>query len=90
LMRDLAAFSRSKRMSARKLKLRLKTTTFTHFHAVLPGLETREIGPVRTPPLDCAAPPPHQAQGRRSSGTRLKGPGVSFPALKRWAILCRP
>jgi hypothetical protein len=29
-------------MSGRKLKLLLKTTTFTHFHVVLPGLEHRE------------------------------------------------
>jgi len=66
-------------MSARKLKLRLETTTFTHFQVILPGLEhretraTREIGPVRTPPLDCAAPPPHQAQDRRLSGTPAEG-----------------
>ena len=86
-------------MSARKLKLRLETTTFTHFQVILPGLEhretraTREIGPVRTPPLDCAAPPLQQAQGRRLSGPRLKGLGdccCAFPALKGWAILCRP
>jgi hypothetical protein len=30
-------------MSARKLKLRLKTTIFTHCHVILPGLEHREI-----------------------------------------------
>ena len=29
-------------MSARKLKLRLKGTTFTYFHVILPGLEHRE------------------------------------------------
>jgi len=29
-------------MSARKRKLGLKATTFTHFHVILPGLETRE------------------------------------------------
>ncbi|MGO9304832.1 MAG: hypothetical protein ACLP3R_14260, partial [Candidatus Korobacteraceae bacterium] len=28
-------------MSAGKLKLRLKTATFTHFHVILPGLEHR-------------------------------------------------
>ena len=69
-------------MSARKLKLRLKTTTFTHFHAVLPGLETREIGPVRTPPLDCAAPPPHQAQDRRLSGTPAEGARSLVPSVE--------
>ncbi len=30
-------------MSAGRLKLLLKTTTFAHFHVVLPGLEHREI-----------------------------------------------
>ena len=29
-------------MSARKLTLRLKGTTFTYFHVILPVLETRE------------------------------------------------
>ena len=29
-------------MSARKLKLGLKATTFTYFHVILPGLEHRE------------------------------------------------
>ncbi len=34
-------------MSAGKLKLLLKTTTFTHFHVVLPGLEHRETRATR-------------------------------------------
>ena len=46
-IRDLAAFSRSQRMTARKLKLRLKTTTFTHFGVILPGLEHRETRATR-------------------------------------------
>jgi hypothetical protein len=42
-------------MSAGKLKLRLKTTTFTYFHVILPGLEHRETrGTRRGDALLCA------------------------------------
>jgi len=37
-------------MSARKLKLLLKATTFTHFHVILPGLEQRETRGTQTKP----------------------------------------
>ena len=57
-MRDLAAFSRSKRVSARKLKLGLKTTTFTQFHVIFAGVGHTEIQGTRSvrPLLACAAP----------------------------------
>ncbi len=63
-------------MSARKLKLRLETTTFTHFQVILPGLEhretraTREIGPCAR--LRSIVPPLHS--NKRKVGAR-RGPG---------------
>jgi hypothetical protein len=36
-------------MSARKLKLRSKATTFTHFHFILLGLEHRETQGTQAP-----------------------------------------